>query len=161
MKRRDLLHGLAALVPASSVLGHYTALAAPLRKKVKVTDLKVMVVGKPGGNPWFASIPTPASLDTVRPTGGSGSFPSQPDLLVNITKSYGGLRPSFSSQVRFGEPGAPVQFLMLFVRRWTPGCCLYRFKAIAMFLDRCPLAGGSRVKKICRAGAAATGTQNL
>ena len=50
MKRRDLLQGLAALVPASSVLGHYTALAAPLRKKVKITDLKVMVVGKPGGN---------------------------------------------------------------------------------------------------------------
>ena len=32
------------------MLGHYTALAAPLRKKVKITDLKVMVVGKPGGN---------------------------------------------------------------------------------------------------------------
>jgi hypothetical protein len=50
MKRRDLLQGLAALVPAASALGHYTALAAPLRKKVKITDLKVMVVGKPGGN---------------------------------------------------------------------------------------------------------------
>jgi L-alanine-DL-glutamate epimerase-like enolase superfamily enzyme len=50
MKRRDLLQGLAAVVPASAVLGHYTALAAPLRKKVKITDLKVMVVGKPGGN---------------------------------------------------------------------------------------------------------------
>ena len=50
MKRRELLQGIAALVPASSVLGHYTALAAPLRKKVKITDLKVMVVGKPGGN---------------------------------------------------------------------------------------------------------------
>ena len=50
MKRRDLLRGIAALVPASSVLGHYSALAAPLRKKVKITDLKVMVVGKPGGN---------------------------------------------------------------------------------------------------------------
>src|SRR5580693_509333 len=50
MKRRDLLRGAAALVPASFVLGHYSALAAPLRKKVKITDLKVMVVGKPGGN---------------------------------------------------------------------------------------------------------------
>src|SRR3984957_4916049 len=50
MKRRDLLQGIAAMVPASSVLRHYSALAAPLRKKVKITDLKVMVVGKPGGN---------------------------------------------------------------------------------------------------------------
>ena len=50
MRRRDLLQGLAALVPASTALGHYTALAAPLRKKVKITDLKVMVVGRPGGN---------------------------------------------------------------------------------------------------------------
>jgi hypothetical protein len=31
------------------------------------------------------------------------------DLLVDIAKSYVGLRPSFSAQVRFGEPGAPVQ----------------------------------------------------
>jgi L-alanine-DL-glutamate epimerase-like enolase superfamily enzyme len=50
MKRRELLQGMAALVPATSVLGHYSALAAPLRKKVKITDLKVMVLGKPGGN---------------------------------------------------------------------------------------------------------------
>src|SRR5271156_4607399 len=50
MKRRDLLQGLAALVPASTVLGYYTALASPVREKVKITDLKVMVVGKPGGN---------------------------------------------------------------------------------------------------------------
>src|ERR1700690_563994 len=50
MRRRDLLQGLAALVPASSALTHYTALAAPLRKKVKITDLKVMVVGRAGGN---------------------------------------------------------------------------------------------------------------
>ncbi len=50
MKRRELLQGIAALVPATSVLGHYSALAAPLRKKVKITDFKVMVLGKPGGN---------------------------------------------------------------------------------------------------------------
>ena len=50
MKRRELLQGLAALVPASSVLGHYSAVAAPLRKKVKITDLKAMVIGRPGGN---------------------------------------------------------------------------------------------------------------
>jgi hypothetical protein len=46
MRRRDLLRGVAALAPASFVLGHYSALAAPLRKKVKITDLKVMVVGR-------------------------------------------------------------------------------------------------------------------
>jgi L-alanine-DL-glutamate epimerase-like enolase superfamily enzyme len=50
MKRRNLLQGLAAMVPASSVLGNYSALAEPLRKKVKITDLKVMVVGRAGGN---------------------------------------------------------------------------------------------------------------
>jgi L-alanine-DL-glutamate epimerase-like enolase superfamily enzyme len=50
MKRRNFLQGLAAMVPASAVLGHYTALAEPLRKKVKITDLKAMVMGKPGGN---------------------------------------------------------------------------------------------------------------
>ena len=50
MKRRNFLQGLAAMVPASSVLGNYSALAEPLRKKVKITDLKVMVVGRAGGN---------------------------------------------------------------------------------------------------------------
>ena len=38
------------MLPASSVLGHYSALAEPLRKKMKITDLKAMVVGRSGGN---------------------------------------------------------------------------------------------------------------
>jgi len=35
---------MAAVLPASAVLGRYKALAAPLRNKVKVTDVKVMLV---------------------------------------------------------------------------------------------------------------------
>jgi hypothetical protein len=31
------------------------------------------------------------------------------DLFVNLKKAIVGLRPSFSAQVRFGEPGAPVR----------------------------------------------------
>ena len=38
------------MLPASSALGHYSAIAEPLRKKVKITDLKAMVVGRAGGN---------------------------------------------------------------------------------------------------------------
>jgi hypothetical protein len=50
MKRRNLLQGLAAMVPATAVLGSYTAMAEPLKKKVKITDLKAIVMGRPGGN---------------------------------------------------------------------------------------------------------------
>ena len=50
MKRRNFLQGIAAMIPASSVLGHYSVMAEPLRKKVKITDLKVMVIGRLGGN---------------------------------------------------------------------------------------------------------------
>jgi len=50
MKRRNVLQGLAAAIPASFALQHYSAMAEPLRKKVKITDLKAMVVGIPGGN---------------------------------------------------------------------------------------------------------------
>jgi len=50
MKRRDVLQGLAAMLPASSMLGRYSAMAEPLRKKVKITDLKAMVIGRSGGN---------------------------------------------------------------------------------------------------------------
>ena len=50
MKRRNLLQGLAAMVPATAVLGSYTAMAEPLKKKVKITDLKAVVMGRPGGN---------------------------------------------------------------------------------------------------------------
>lgn len=44
MNRRSLLKSLAAMVPTSAVLSHYNALAAPLRKQAKVTDVKVMLV---------------------------------------------------------------------------------------------------------------------
>jgi len=42
MKRRNVLQGLAAVIPASFALQHYSAMAEPLRKKVKITDLKAM-----------------------------------------------------------------------------------------------------------------------
>jgi len=37
--RRDFLKGLGVAIPASAVLSTYRAMAAPLRKKVKITDL--------------------------------------------------------------------------------------------------------------------------
>ncbi|MGB7591183.1 MAG: hypothetical protein WCD04_12390 [Terriglobia bacterium] len=37
--RRDFLKGLGVAIPASAVLSAYRAMAAPLRKKVKLTDL--------------------------------------------------------------------------------------------------------------------------
>jgi hypothetical protein len=40
----------------------------------------------------------------------SGQWGTQ-QFAARIGKSSGGLRPSFSAQVRFGEPGAPVLFL--------------------------------------------------
>lgn len=42
--RRDFLKGLAVAIPASAVLSTYRAMAAPLRKKVKITDVKAMFV---------------------------------------------------------------------------------------------------------------------
>ena len=42
--RRDFLKGFAAAIPASAVLSTYQAMAAPLRKKVKITDVKAMFV---------------------------------------------------------------------------------------------------------------------
>ena len=42
--RRNFLKGFAALVPASAVLSGYRAMAAPLLKKVKITDLQTMFV---------------------------------------------------------------------------------------------------------------------
>jgi len=42
--RRDFLKGLAAAIPVSAVLSNYQAMAAPLRKKVKITDVKAMFV---------------------------------------------------------------------------------------------------------------------
>jgi L-alanine-DL-glutamate epimerase-like enolase superfamily enzyme len=42
--RRNFLKGVAALVPASTALFGYQAMAAPLQKKVKITDVKTMFV---------------------------------------------------------------------------------------------------------------------
>jgi len=44
INRRNFLKRLAAALPASAVLAHYNAVAAPQRHKVKVTDMKVMLV---------------------------------------------------------------------------------------------------------------------
>ena len=42
--RRNFLKGVAAMVPATAVLSGYRAMAAPLQKKVKITDVKAMFV---------------------------------------------------------------------------------------------------------------------
>jgi len=42
--RRNFLKGMAALAPASVALSGYRALAAPLQKKVRITDVKTMFV---------------------------------------------------------------------------------------------------------------------
>ncbi len=42
--RRNFLKGLAAAVPATAALSGFQAMAAPLQKKVKITDVKVMFV---------------------------------------------------------------------------------------------------------------------
>jgi L-alanine-DL-glutamate epimerase-like enolase superfamily enzyme len=48
--RRDFLKRLAAAIPASAILSNHYAMAAPLRKKVKITDVKCIVVQ--GTAPW-------------------------------------------------------------------------------------------------------------
>src|ERR1035441_10682467 len=48
--RRDFLKTVAAAVPASVGLPAYPAMASPLRKKVKITDVKAMVVK--GNTAW-------------------------------------------------------------------------------------------------------------
>jgi L-alanine-DL-glutamate epimerase-like enolase superfamily enzyme len=52
MKRRRFLESLAAMVPAGAALPLYAAAAEPLKKKVRITDLKAMVIGRPGGNTY-------------------------------------------------------------------------------------------------------------
>jgi L-alanine-DL-glutamate epimerase-like enolase superfamily enzyme len=47
MRRRNFLGGLAA---SAAILPHYASAADPVRKKVKITDVKAVVVGKAGGN---------------------------------------------------------------------------------------------------------------
>jgi len=42
--RRHFLKGLATAIPAGAFLSTYRAMAAPLRKKVRITDVKAMVV---------------------------------------------------------------------------------------------------------------------
>ena len=50
--RRNFLKGFAALVPASAVLSGYRAMAAPLLKKVKITDLQTMFVQATPKQTW-------------------------------------------------------------------------------------------------------------
>jgi L-alanine-DL-glutamate epimerase-like enolase superfamily enzyme len=49
-QRRNFLKRLAATIPASAILSNYDALAAPLRRQVKIADVKCMVVQ--GIAPW-------------------------------------------------------------------------------------------------------------
>ena len=48
--RRNFVQSLAAAIPASAICPVYAAKAAPLRKKVKITDVKAMVVR--GNSDW-------------------------------------------------------------------------------------------------------------
>src|SRR5690242_20192787 len=48
--RRDFIRSLATAIPLSAVSPGYAAMAAPMRKKVKITDVKVMVVR--GNSDW-------------------------------------------------------------------------------------------------------------
>jgi hypothetical protein len=48
-------------------------------------------------------------VEPAKPHRKSGVWGTR-DLLVDTQKAIEGLRPSFSSHVRFGERGAPVQF---------------------------------------------------
>ncbi len=50
MKRRDFLKSLAVAAPASAGLRPFAAMAETISKKVKITDLKAVVLGRPGGN---------------------------------------------------------------------------------------------------------------
>jgi L-alanine-DL-glutamate epimerase-like enolase superfamily enzyme len=61
MKRRSFLESLAAIVTAAATLPRYTAAAEPPKKKVTITDLKAMVIGRPGGN-MYVRIDTDAGI---------------------------------------------------------------------------------------------------
>jgi L-alanine-DL-glutamate epimerase-like enolase superfamily enzyme len=62
--RRNFLKAMAAAVPASVALPTYQAMAAPLRKKVKITDVKSMVVV--GNTPWnMVKIETDAGVTGI------------------------------------------------------------------------------------------------
>jgi L-alanine-DL-glutamate epimerase-like enolase superfamily enzyme len=50
MNRRNFVKAMGAVVPASSSLGYFAAAAETNKKKVKITDLKAIVIGRAGGN---------------------------------------------------------------------------------------------------------------
>ncbi len=62
--RRNLLKGLAAAVPASVALSSFRALAAPLLKKVKITDVKTMFV-RPNQPSTMVRIDTDAGISGI------------------------------------------------------------------------------------------------
>src|SRR5580700_1919362 len=49
------------MVPAAAALPPFAAAAEPLKKKVRITDLKAMVIGRPGGN-TYVRIDTDAGI---------------------------------------------------------------------------------------------------
>jgi hypothetical protein len=51
---------------------------------------------------------TPQAIRELAVKDLAGRFSALPNLLVDTVKGIVGLQPSFSAQVRFGEPGAPV-----------------------------------------------------
>src|SRR5579863_4015137 len=61
MKRRSFLESLAAIVPTAAALPHFAAASEPLNKKVRITDLKAMVIGRSGGN-TYVRIDTDAGI---------------------------------------------------------------------------------------------------
>ena len=61
MRRRSFLATLAAAVPAGALPAPLVLAAEPLRKKVKITDLKALVIGK-GGDNTLVRIDTDAGI---------------------------------------------------------------------------------------------------
>jgi hypothetical protein len=50
MKRREFLRNLAVAAPALHALSGFETMAEPIKHKVTITDLKALVLGRPGGN---------------------------------------------------------------------------------------------------------------
>ncbi len=50
MRRRQFLRSMAAAVPASAAVANFTAMAEPIKRKARITDLKAVVMGRQGGN---------------------------------------------------------------------------------------------------------------
>jgi hypothetical protein len=57
---------------------------------------------------WQPGIGTSRAVIPLKPKNGLNGAPS---ICCRDGENFGGLRPSFSAQVRLGEPGAPVRFL--------------------------------------------------